>query len=78
MTLSETALADLDAATNQVAAELDTLRGELTTADSAVADKIAAAANRLRGLAADPTNPVPAPAPAPEPAPAEPAPAPGA
>ena len=59
MALSDAALADLDAATNEVAAELDQLRGELTGADQAVADRISAAANRLRGLAADPENPVP-------------------
>jgi septal ring factor EnvC (AmiA/AmiB activator) len=60
MSLSETALADLDQATNEVADELDQLRNEIAGTDAALADRISAAADRLRGLAADPTNPVPA------------------
>ena len=73
MALTDAALADLDDATNAVADELDELRGELKDSDSALALRISAAADRLRGLAADPNEPVPpappAPAPAPEPAP---------
>jgi F420-0:gamma-glutamyl ligase len=60
MSLSETALADLDQATNEVADELDQLRNEIAGTDAALADRISSAADRLRGLAADPTNPVPA------------------
>lgn len=59
MALTDQALADLDAATNEVAAELDDLKAQLSGADQAVADRITAAATRLRGLAADPDNPVP-------------------
>ena len=59
MALSDQALADLDAATNEVAAELDEVRAQLTNADQAVADRVTAAAARLRGLASDPQNPVP-------------------
>lgn len=59
MSLSETALADLDQATNEVADELDQLRGEIAGTDAALAGRISAAATRLRGLAADPANPVP-------------------
>jgi uncharacterized coiled-coil protein SlyX len=61
MALTDQALADLDAATNEVAAELEDLRDLLTGADQAVADRITAAAGRLRGLAADPEQPVPPP-----------------
>lgn len=79
MALSDDALADLDVATNEVAADLDDLKNQLSTADAAVAARITAAADRLRGLAADPANPVPpAPAVEPAPAPAEPVPAPPA
>lgn len=59
MALTDAALADLDAATNAVADELDELRGDLADQDSAVALRISAAADRLRGLAADPETPVP-------------------
>lgn len=59
MTAAQDALADLDLATNEVAAELDDLRGQIATTDAALADRIGAAASRLRTLAADPTNPVP-------------------
>lgn len=71
MSLSETALADLDAATNEIATELDELRGEISDTDANLAARIGAAASRLRSLAADPDNPVPnpEPEPAPEPAP---------
>lgn len=59
MALTDQALADLNDATNEVAAELDDLRGQLSDADAAVAQRISDAASRLRGLAADPENPVP-------------------
>jgi hypothetical protein len=61
MALTDEALADLDAATNEVAAELEELRDLLSGADQALAGRITAAATRLRGLAADPENPVPPP-----------------
>lgn len=59
MSLSETALEDLNDATNEVAAELVEIRGEIAATDTALAGRIGSAANRLRGLAADPNNPVP-------------------
>lgn len=59
MALTDQALADLDAATNEVAAELDELRDLVAGNDAALADRIGAAATRLRGLAVDPDNPVP-------------------
>jgi len=64
MALTDQALADLNDATNEVAAELEDLRDQLAGADAAVAQRITDAAARLRGLAADPENPVP-PAPTP-------------
>lgn len=73
MALTDAALAELDEATNAVADELDQLRDELGDADAAIALRISAAADRLRGLAADPTEPVPPAPPAPEPTPEPPA-----
>lgn len=61
MALTDVALDDLNNATNEVAAELDELRGQIGATDAALADRIGAAANRLRSLAADPENPVPTP-----------------
>lgn len=61
MTASETALQALDAATNEVATELEELRDLIASTDAATAARIQAAADRLRGLAADPENPVPEP-----------------
>lgn len=60
MSKAEDALVELDAATNEVAAELEAALASGEVADAAVADRITAAATRLRSLAADPDNPVPA------------------
>jgi peptidoglycan hydrolase CwlO-like protein len=65
----DNALSELDAATNEVAAELDALEATVAGLDADAGAKIRAAADKLRGLAADPANPVPA-----EPAPADEAP----
>lgn len=66
MSLTDSALSELDAATNEVAGELDDLEQQVAAAvasgqalDSSVAARISAAATRLRGLAADPEQPVP-------------------
>ena len=59
MSKAEDALVELDAATNEVAAELEAALASGAINDSAIAEKITAAATRLRGLAADPENPVP-------------------
>jgi uncharacterized coiled-coil protein SlyX len=52
-------LVELNDATNQIAAELDTLRGDVANVDTVTADKLTPLVDRLRGLAADPNNPVP-------------------
>lgn len=75
MTATEDALRDLDEATNEVAAEIEELRSSVAATDSATADRLGVVAQRLRGLAADPENPVPNdPAPV-EPTPVDPQPA---
>lgn len=61
------ALADLNAATNEVAATVDTLRAQIknqmTPAEvQQVQQGLADVSGRLRGMAADPNNPVPPPA----------------
>lgn len=61
------ALADLNAATNEVAATVDTLRAQIknqmTPAEvQQVQQGLSDVSNRLRGLAADPNNPTPPPA----------------
>lgn len=67
MALTDEALADLDTATNEVAARLDELADQIETVDAGVAAQIRTRAERLRTLAADPANPVPEdPEPAPE------------
>lgn len=59
--MSETtdALVELDAATNEIAADLEQMEETIAGFDSDTATKIRAAAARLRSLAADPTEPVP-------------------
>jgi hypothetical protein len=53
------ALAELNDATNAVAARLEDVLGDIEQADSAAADKVRVEVERLRSLAADPQNPVP-------------------
>jgi hypothetical protein len=74
MSATENAIADLNAATNEVAAELDELRNQLASTDQATADQLGQVAARLRGLAADPENPVPDPPADPQPVDPEPTP----
>lgn len=59
MALTDEALADLDDATNEVAGELEALAARVEQLDGDVAAQIRVRATRLRGLAADPENPVP-------------------
>lgn len=59
MSQIDAALTELNDATNEVAADLDALEAKVAEIDSATAGKIRAAADRLRGLAADPAQPVP-------------------
>ena len=60
MSQVDDAVAELNAATNDVADDLERLRTEVTGLDSATADKLTPLVERLRALAADPENPVPA------------------
>lgn len=59
MTTIEDVAARIDAATNQVAAELTAIRGELANRDQALADRLTPSIERLEALGADPANPVP-------------------
>jgi hypothetical protein len=59
MSLTNDALVELDDATNEVAGELEALVAQVAGMDGDTAARINAAATRLRGLAADPENPVP-------------------
>ncbi|MGH3430598.1 MAG: hypothetical protein ACRDQZ_24030, partial [Mycobacteriales bacterium] len=52
-------IALLDTATNDIAAELETLRGQIAAEDADTAAKLDPIITRLQGLAADPNNPVP-------------------
>lgn len=60
MALLDDALAELNDATNAVAARLEDLADDVAQHDGAAADAVRAQAARLRDLAADPENPVPA------------------
>jgi Asp-tRNA(Asn)/Glu-tRNA(Gln) amidotransferase C subunit len=53
-------LTALNSATNDVAEDLERLRGEVAGLDAATAEKFAPLVERLRELAVDPENPVPA------------------
>lgn len=59
MALTDAALAELDAATTDIADELDELHAAAAAVDADLAEKIHGKADRLRALAADPENPVP-------------------
>lgn len=52
-------LAVLDAATNDIAAELETLRDQIAANDSSAAAALDPLVQRLRALASNPDNPVP-------------------
>jgi septal ring factor EnvC (AmiA/AmiB activator) len=52
-------LAALDAATNDIAAELESLRDQIASADANAAAQLDPLVQRLRSLASDPSNPVP-------------------
>ena len=56
----------LDAATNELAADLAALRDEVAGLDAGVAAKFEPLVSRLEALGQDPTNPVPEPEPSPE------------
>lgn len=61
MDQTNAALAELDEATTAVADRIDELIGNVEGVDATTAAAIAVQTSRLRGLAADPTNPVPTP-----------------
>lgn len=52
-------LAALNAATNEVAEDLERLREEVANMDATTAEKFVPLVDRLRALAVDPENPVP-------------------
>lgn len=61
----DTSLSRIDAATTDVANDLRELREQLATGQTVTQEqlaRLAAAADRLEGIAADPENPVPEPA----------------
>lgn len=60
------ALAELNEATNSVAARLEDVLDDIEQADSNAAGKVRAEVARLRDLAADPANPVPPEQPQPQ------------
>ena len=76
MSQTEDAVAELNTETNNLAARLDAILAREASLDSTVAGEIREVSSRLKGLAADPANPVPDPTPTPEPTP-EPVPGPG-
>lgn len=53
-------LAELNAATNDIAEDLERLREEVANSDASTAEKFVPLVERLRALAVDPENPVPA------------------
>lgn len=52
-------LAALDAATNDIAAELESLRDQIASSDAGAAAQLDPLVQRLRSLASNPDNPVP-------------------
>lgn len=69
MTATEDALVELDQATTAVADRIDELLGAVGNLDASTAAAIRTETEKLRGLAADPQNPVPDTEPTPEPTP---------
>lgn len=59
----EDAVAQLDEATNEIAADLERLRTDVANGDATAAEKLTPLIERLRSLGQDPTNPVPEPPP---------------
>ncbi len=65
MSATEDAIAELNTETNSLADRLDVILARETALDATTAGEIQAVSARLKGLAADPANPVPADEPAP-------------
>lgn len=63
MSQTSDAIAELNAETNSLAGRIDAILASQTSLDTGTATELRAVSTRLRGLAADPANPVPAPAP---------------
>lgn len=69
MSATDDALAELDQATTAVADRIDSLLAQVGNLDASTAAAIRTETDKLRGLAADPDNPVPEPSPEPTPEP---------
>lgn len=52
-------IADLNTATDEIAADLEALREQVSNVDAVTAEKFTPLVERLRALGADPENPVP-------------------
>ncbi len=65
MSQTEDAIAELNTETNSLADRLDVILARETALDATTAGEIQAVSARLKGLAADPANPVPVDEPAP-------------
>lgn len=52
-------IADLNTATDEIANDLEELRSQVSGLDATTAEKFTPLVERLRGLGADPANPVP-------------------
>lgn len=59
MTQMDDAVAQLNQATDEIASDLERLRGEVAGGDTAAAERLGPIIDRLRSLGADPENPVP-------------------
>jgi hypothetical protein len=62
MATTDELVARFAAATDEIASDLEALRGEVALLDAGVAAKFEPLVARLEGLGADPANPVPEPA----------------
>lgn len=54
-------IADLNTATDEIAADLEALRAQVSNVDAVTAERFTPLVERLRALGADPENPVPEP-----------------
>lgn len=60
MSLTEAAITELNTATNDLAARVDAILARDTALDAQTAGELQQVSARLKGIAADPANPVPA------------------
>jgi len=59
MTRVDDVIRDLNTATDEIAADLEALRAQVSNVDAVTAEKFQPLISRLRDLGADPENPVP-------------------